>query len=287
MTFDSVLMVDWAGGNDTGPTPRADAIWACLAQDGHAGAPVYLRNRAIAESWITETIRAAGARNRRLLIGFDLCFAYPQGFARHLIGTDDPLTLWDWFAARVIDTPKRNNRFALAGEINARFPGLGPFWFNALRDDVPNLPRKGSVRAGHGLPEMRATDSGAKGAFSPWQLGGAGAVGGQVIMGLPTLSRLRARFGAALSVWPFEPPTAPVVLAETYFSLLPGPLAARRSAFACKDAAQVSLYAEAFGRLSAADWRVLFDVVAPIEGWVLGLGHEHRLADALDGARAA
>ncbi|HBU55668.1 MAG TPA: molybdopterin guanine dinucleotide synthesis, partial [Sulfitobacter sp.] len=26
--FNTFVVVDWSGGNDTGPTPRKDAIWA-------------------------------------------------------------------------------------------------------------------------------------------------------------------------------------------------------------------------------------------------------------------
>ncbi len=275
MTFDGVLMVDWSGGNDRGPTPKKDAIWACHATATDQQPPIYLRNRQIAADWITETLAREHAAGNRTLVGFDLCFAYPLGFARHLTGSDDPLQLWDWFAARVIDSPAANNRFDLAGQINGRFPGIGPFWFNGLRRDIDHLPRKGSARHGHGLPEKRAADAAAKGAFSPWQLAGAGAVGGQAIMGFPTLARLRQHFGAALSVWPFQTPDTPIVLAETYFSLLP----LRPAPDTIKDAAQVSQYASLFARLPPAAMDNLLDHKATPEGWVLGLGHASMLRD--------
>ncbi len=271
MSFDTIIMVDWSGGNDRGASPKKDAIWTCI--DG--GDPQYHRNRQAAESYLIDALNIELKAGRRVLVGFDLCFAYPTGFARVLTGSDDPLALWDWFENQVQDTPKANNRFELAAEINRKFPGTGPFWFTPGKTSISDLPAKGNDRHGHGLPEKRETDRVAKGAFSPWQLGGAGAVGGQVIMGLPTLSRLRRHFGPALSVWPFEPATSRIILAETYFSMLPDALS--HAPDAIKDAAQVRTYANAFARLSTDDWKTLLDVEPSDEGWVLGLGHEETL----------
>ena len=277
MSFDTIIMVDWSAANDRGPRPVKDAIWACIARDGAAEDPVYLRNRQLAEDWLVTALEAEHAAGRRALVGFDICFAFPRGFATRLIGSEDTLALWDWFAARITDSPTHNNRFELAGEINARFPGTGPFWFNATPRDIPHLPRKGTDRTGHGLPEGRAVERAAPRAFSPWQLGGAGAVGGQVFMALPVLSRLRARFGADLSVWPFQNTETPLVLAEAYFSLIDAPL----DTDPIKDAAQVRLYASRFSALPAARWAELLDHPADPEGWVLGLGKEHLLESAL------
>ncbi|WP_199910626.1 molybdopterin-binding protein [Loktanella sp. Alg231-35] len=272
-------MVDWSGGNDRGAKPVKDAIWACLATKGIAEAPVYLRNRQLAEDWIIQTLSRLQAEGRRVLVGFDLCFAYPTGFATQLIGSEDTLALWDWFAARVTDTPDSNNRFDLAGEINAQFPGVGPFWFNGLKRDIDHLPRKGNARRDHGLPEKRAADIAVPGSFSPWQLAGAGAVGGQVIMGLPMLARLRQRFAGTLRVWPFEAPDAQIVLAETYFSTLRELVAA--DPHPIRDASQVSLYARAFSNMSPDALAVLMDIPATPEGWVLGAGKADALRAAL------
>ena len=65
--FDTIVMVDWSGGNDTGPRPARDAIWACVARQGRAEEPQYLRNRVVAEEWIAKFFdaeRAAGRRSR-------------------------------------------------------------------------------------------------------------------------------------------------------------------------------------------------------------------------------
>ena len=267
MSFDSVLMVDWSGGNDRGLTPKKDAIWTCFA----GAEPIYHRNRQVAEDYLIKALDTEQKAGRRTLVGFDLCFNYPGDFAAKLSGNDDPLALWDWFEARVEDSAKSNNRFHLAGKINAQFPGIGPYWFNGLKEDIDHLPRKGRDCAGHGLPTHRETD---EGAFSPWQLAGAGAVGGQVIMGFPTLARLRRRFGKNIAVWPFEAPDTQIVLAETYFSILPPEALADDP---IKDAAQVRTYANRFAALSDGDWQKLLDRPISNTGWVLGRGMEHLL----------
>lgn len=279
MTFDRVIMVDWSGGNDRGARPVKDAIWACVAAQGRTEDPVYLRNRQVAEDWLTDTLDQCLAAGHRVLLGFDLCFGYPAGFATQLIGREDTLALWDWFAERVQDSPTQNNRFDLAGEINAQFPGVGPFWFNGLQRDIPHLPRRGRERDGHGLNEKRAADLAIKGSFSPWQLAGAGAVGGQVIMGFPVLSRLRHRFDGRLTVWPFQPPDGQIVMAETYFSMLPDLLKADPAPI--RDATQVALYARAFSLVGDTAMARLFDVESTQEGWVLAAGEAEVLRAAL------
>ena len=275
--FDAVLMVDWAGGADRGPTPKQDAIWACLARGGHAEAPVYLRNRTVAEAWIGGVIAAETAAGRRVLAGFDFPFGYPAGFARALTGSDDPRAVWRWLAARIEDAPKANNRFDVAAEMNRAFPGIGPFWGNGLRREIPDLPRKGRSRTFRWTPERRAAErqAGAKGAFTCWQLSGAGSVGSQVLMGLPVLERLAARAGAA--VWPFEPLAAPVALVEIWPSLLADVIRTEARPDEIRDAVQVRVLARAVSALPPDRLVAMLSVEAPEEGWILGLGHEAEL----------
>jgi hypothetical protein len=270
VTFDTVMMVDWSGGNDRGLRPKRDAIWTCLAGD----APRYHRNRQVAERYLTHTLRDHATQGMRTLVGFDICFGYPLGFAKALTGSCDTLALWDWFEAQVQDAPEVNNRFDLAGEINARLPGVGPFWGNGLKRDITDLPRKGRARNGHGLPEHRAADAAMKGAFSPWQLAGAGAVGSQVIMGLPLLSRLRHDLGPSVSVWPFQPVDTPIVLAEVFLSLL-GSLPTQGEDI--RDASQVRTYANLFAQAPTELMDRMLDVRPNEEAWTLGIGFEGEL----------
>ncbi len=281
MRFDTVIMVDWSGGNDRGTSPKADAIWFCVARGQVVEDPVYCRNRQVAEERITALLDAEQAASRRVLAGFDFAFGYPEGFGRQLTDSDDPFAVWDWFADRVEDTPTSNNRFDLAGEINARFSGTGPFWGNGLPNrDIPHLPRKGRERQGHGLTERRAAEASATRAFPVWQLSGAGAVGSQVIMGLPTLARLRRRFGTDLAVWPFEPLDKQIALVEIWPSLIDAVVKETIPSGKVKDAHQVEVLARTVAALAPEALAKMLDVPATTEGWIFGLGHETDLAQA-------
>ena len=264
--FQTFAMVDWSGGNDTGPTPRKDAIWVCIVREGQAQEPEYLRNRALAEAWLDALIRTELKAGRRLFLGCDFPFGYPKGFARAITGTDDPLTLWDWFEQHVEDGPKTNNRFDLAGRINRQFGGRGPFWMNGLGRDIDGLPR---TKTGYSNPfsDRRAVEALAKGSFTCWQMAGAGAVGGQVMMGLPVLSRLRHRFAGQVAVWPFESLDRPIAFVEIWPSLTLGAPPDGR----IKDAWQVEQVALTLSRLTEQELKAQLDVSAAEEGWILGV----------------
>ncbi|WP_298850914.1 gephyrin-like molybdotransferase Glp [uncultured Ruegeria sp.] len=259
-------MVDWSGGNDTGPTPRKDAIWACIVRNSKALEPEYLRNRLVAKQWLDTLIRAELKAGRRLFLGFDFPFGYPSGFARAITGTDDPLALWDWFDRHVEDSPQTNNRFDLAGRVNLQFGGRGPFWMNGLRRDIVGLPR---TKTGYSnpFPDRRVVETLAKGSFTCWQMAGAGAVGGQVMMGLPVLNRLRHRFAGQVAVWPFEPLEKPIAIVEIWPSLTLGKPPAGR----IKDAWQVEQVALTLSRLTEQELDAQLNVSAAEEGWILGV----------------
>ena len=267
MRFERVAVVDWSGGNDTGPRPRRDAIW--IGQPGQA--PVYKRNRTEAEAALVDLIDTALTQGERLFLGLDFPFGYPAGFARALTGTADPLAVWHWLAERLEDTPRANTRFDLAAQINrALGDGRGPFWGNGLRRDIPGLPR---TKAGYRNPfaDRRMAETRAKGAFTCWQLSGAGAVGGQVLTGLPVLQRLRRRFAGRIAVWPFEPLDRPVVLVEVWPSLIAPAVRAAEAQGGIRDAHQVALLSRAIAALAPDVLTRLLDVTAPEEGWIFGL----------------
>lgn len=273
MRFDTVIMVDWSGGNDRGASPKPDAIWASIAREGRAEEAQYLRNRHIAEDWINAQIKAEQAAGRRVLLGFDFPFGYPTGFAQALTGTASPFALWDWFEAHVEDSAKANNRFDLAGRINTMFDGIGPFWGNGLARDIDGLPR--TKKEYHNpFADRRQAELQAKGAFTCWQMSGAGAVGSQVFMGLPVLARLRQRFKA--SVWPFEPLTSDIAIIEIWPSLTLGAAPEGR----IKDAWQVEEVARTVSSLAPQQLTQMLAVDAPEEGWIFGLGHEAQLREA-------
>ncbi|MFN4173196.1 MAG: hypothetical protein ACK4GW_15715, partial [Pseudorhodobacter sp.] len=278
--FDTVIMVDWSGGKDRGATPKQDAIWSCAGTRAALEPPVYHRNRQVAMDWVRERLQKDTGAGRRVLAGFDFPFGYPAGFAAALTGRADPLALWDWFAAHLEDGPGGSNRFELADRINAGFPGVGPFWFNALQRDLPHLPKKGRDRDNrHGLAERRLAEQGATGAFTCWQMGGAGSVGSQAMTGVAALARLRAALPGLCSVWPFETGEAPVTLVEIWPSLAGPALKRTLQPGEVKDAAQVRLLTDAVLRLDESGQLGALLAAVPAtarqeEGWILGLSPE-------------
>jgi len=261
-------MVDWSGGNDRGPKPTKDAIWVGVSRADQDDDPRYFRNRQVFSAWMEDFLEAELAAQRRTMVGFDFPFGYPAGFGRHLTGSDDPLRLWTWFADRIEDTPTANNRFDVAGQINATLPGVGPFWGNGLKRDIANLPRKGLARTPNPFAEKRAVEHLAKGSFTVWQLAGAGSVGSQVLMGLPVLAKFRRRFPNKISVWPFEPLTTPIAFVEIWPTLYAGPTPEGW----IKDAHQVYVTSRHITQSSVTSLHADLRITAPVEGWILGIG---------------
>lgn len=298
MIFDTHIVVDWSARSQPSPArPCKDAIWYAALRDGVAEAPVYCRTRTAAISALGDLMDREHASGRRVLCGFDFPFGYPAGVAQRVCGSDRALDLWDWFADAVKDGPDNaSNRFQVAAKINRLYPGLGPFWGRPANWDVPDVPTTAKARHGAHPPERRIADARAKGAKTVWQLAYAGSVGSQVILGLPALQQLRQRFGTDIAVWPFQGglacPTAPLVLAEIYPSLLQAQAHAARAAHEVLDSAQVRVSAAALARLDAqGELEALFqggpglsaDERASIvreEAWILGLGHEDALREA-------
>ncbi|MEL6689031.1 MAG: gephyrin-like molybdotransferase Glp [Pseudomonadota bacterium] len=267
-------MVDWSGGGDRGAKPTKDAIWIGSARGGVSEEPQYCRNRVVAEERLSAIIEEASAAGERLLIGFDFPFGYPTGFARAVTGSDDPLALWANLAQRLPTTKDGRERVEVAADLNALFPGDGPFWFDPFGKGTVPLKKPASFP----ITEWREAERQTKGAFSCWQIGGAGSVGSQALTGIASLERLRQRHGA--SIWPFEPLTAPVAFVEIWPSLIADAVAAGQQEGEIKDAAQVRILAEAFSRLSPDELEAMLDVDAQEEGWILGLRHEETLRAA-------
>lgn len=283
MQVDRVAMLDWSSAK--GPKRGKDSIWLGLAGDG-ARAPVNLPTRGAA----AEALRGLLALPGRTLLGIDIGFAWPAGFARGLTGQPRALAVWDWLAARVVEAPGGPNHRAVAAEANRAFAGGGPFWGDGTRDGTPGLPRTRPPLP-PGLAWHRGIEQAA--AFgrvhpkSQFQLAGAGAVGAQSLTCVPVLHALRAAHPGALAIWPFEPVgDARLVVAEVYFSLLAPVLAEALPRYPCLDAAQVDLLARAVMRLAAAG--ALPALMAPEapwdqvqdEGWILGAGQHTALQGA-------
>lgn len=281
--FDTVLVADWSAARRAPAKPSKDAIWLGITRHGVSLDPVYCRSRLEAEAWITDLIREETGAGRRLLATFDFPFGYPAGFARHVTGSDDPFALWDWFADHITDAPDgSNNRFEVAEKLNALFDGPGPFWGKLHKDQWPGVPyRKEGIRFDR-IAEKRACDNVARAASSCFQLAFPPTVGGQVMMGLPMLSRLRRVQG--VRVWPFEDWTeAPVVLAEIWPGLIEPAVKAAMTDLgpgAIRDREQVRLLAQALAHLPAADLHAAMTDLpdeAREEAWILAAEHRDTL----------
>jgi cytidine deaminase len=297
--FDTVVMVDWSAAASPSPrNPSADAIWIGISRGSQAEPPIYCRTRTDAVARLAALLAQEQAAGRRVLAGFDFPFGYPAGFAEAVTGRAEGLAVWAHLAEAVEDGPDNtNNRFAVAEALNARFPGIGPFWGRPAGLDLPGLPERGSLRDGHGMTERRLAEARLGRAQPCWKLYTTGSVGSQALLGIAALARLRDMTGAA--VWPFDTglraPDAPLVLAEVFPSLIDGTVRAAQGADEIRDAAQVRVLAGAFAALDAAGGlRPLFagapdldgpsrEIVAREEAWILGLGHAAALEAAWAG----
>ncbi|WP_108835562.1 gephyrin-like molybdotransferase Glp [Tateyamaria sp. Alg231-49] len=283
--FDRVIVVDWSASKAPSPkVPSADAIWIAVQAGGQTTC-TYHRTRADAMATLCAEFDAAILAGQRVLAGFDFPFGYPAGFARAVTGTSDPLALWGNLAKWIKDADDNaNNRFEVAGDLNRLFPGVGPFWGcpAAIADDV--LPAKGSARHGHGMTERRKIETLIASAQPCWKLYTTGSVGSQALLGIARLQGLRERYGAALSVAPFEAPDTPIVLAEVYPSLLAAEIAARQGVDEIKDRAQVRVTAQALAGVPGEQMDVMLREGDTEEGWILGVGHEDALRASLERA---
>ena len=273
--FDSYVIVDWSAA--ARPTPERESPnaiwWAAARRHAKAVEPRYVRTRAEAIVQLTDFIGKEQDRGRRVLAGFDFPFGYPAGVAGAVTGRDSAMCLWRWIADpdRSKDSPRNaNNRFEVAEEINAKYSGVvGPFWGLPNSTDFTHkfgsIPIRRSKRTciEPNPPEFRIAEQRANGAKSVWQLWGAGAVGSQVLVGLPALLKLlRATNGTVdtgrrrAQVWPLEtgltaPVTAnvPVVLAEVYPSLFKDMVSELQREGEIVDSAQVRVLAQHFADL--------------------------------------
>ena len=135
------------------------------------------------------------------------------------------------------------------------------------------------------LPELRGTDARIKGAPSIWKLYYNGSIGGQAILGLPMVRRLKQKYGEEMKTWPFEtgwgaPDLGGVrILAAEVFT---GGAETKPAAGESKDQTEIRAYAEQIAKLDeGGKLGALFaqpkglgageaDAARSEEGWILG-----------------
>lgn len=313
------------------------------------GVEIYERTRHTAIENIQEFLRHELKNERRVLVGFDFAFGYPMGFAEVITGKPCALELWSTLSGNGHDpnddlvirdqTNNANNRFAVAAELNRRIIAannqgvpFGPFWgfpggssatvYQPPKDPYRLSPRPKREQAAwpcrkwpdaFDFARKRITDTMTDGAKSVFQLNGNGSVGSQVLVGVPSLCRLRRMLrdkGKGRCVaWPFETgfslgmrETPEIVIAEIYPSLLREAINKHRASDEIEDRAQVRLNALAFSLIDQREQlSPLFSgprgvtgahigeerhrKIAQEEGWILGVDqkgyYRYRLLDTL------
>jgi hypothetical protein len=264
--FSAYVIVDWSAAAK--PTTGADSIWiGVLKRDVRFRMAFESYNpptRGEAEKRLALILDDLKKRGERALVGFDFPLGFPRGFASALKLPGEPAwrAVWDQLDKMVKDkADNTNNRFGVGSEINRRLTGGPfPFWGCPPKDALTTLQPKRS--RGHGpddLPEFRHADLAAKGAASIWKLYYNGSVGGQALLGIPAVRRLKLARGEAVRIWPFETGFRPLnegdlegveaVVAEVYPSLLKAEVAPGE----VKDLVQVRTTAEHFARLDEAN----------------------------------
>ena len=295
--FSAFIILDWSAASK--PTTGADSIWiGVLKRDLRFRMAFESHNpstRAEAEKRLGVILDDLRKRGERALLGVDFNLAFPRGFAQALkLPGDAPWrAVWDQIDKMAKDkADNTNNRFGVASEINRRLTGGPfPFWGCPPKDALTTLqPKRSRPHGPDDLPEFRHTEVAAKGAASIWKLYYNGSVGGQSILGIPAMKRLKVARGEAVKAWPFETgfkalteadlEGVEVLMAEVYpsmFKAQPGP-------GEVKDLAQVRAAAEHLARLDeAGKLGALFgpppqtpaDAVLDAEreeGWILGAG---------------
>ncbi len=274
MSFARVVAVDFSAASS--PTTGADSLWTAHCE---ADGPIRTRNHATREQ-LTAHLDDLVARAGRTLIVIDVALGWPVGMASALgvRGRSGVVALLNELVSD--EANNANNRFAVASELNRR-AGAALLWGHPRSQRYDHLAM--TTRAPEGLAPRpfsakRTIEHHVGGVIkSPVQLCGVGAVGSQSVLAQVLFERMRSR-GLDLSVWPFEPATTRVVVAEYFFSLLAWRAevgrvtderqvrsAARWARAALRDGDALDASA-LLGALSARERR---DVLSE-EGWLMG-----------------
>lgn len=225
MLFDRYIMIDWSSTDGlSSVAPKKDAVWMAVAAASGAITETYFRSRsACVDATLQELKNSDG---QRVLVGFDFPYGYPHGLARALGlgGVKPPWRLvWDELTAPVNeprsiriedDATNKNNRFRVAAKLNEVLsrPGMayGPFWGRPSKPEIVGLSENCpyetpfETKSGVRLGARRITELSLPKSQSAWKLFTAGSVGGQVLVGLPCVARLRDALPECSKVWPFE-----------------------------------------------------------------------------------
>lgn len=298
--FDAYVIADWTAAE--GKKLGEGSLWIGVAKrDVRFRLYTETHNvatRAEGEALLTSLLAEHRKRGDRVLLGFDFAFGYPAGTAAKLELKGEPAwtSMWKFIDDNLKDkADNTNNRYQVAAKMNRLMTDQAwPFWGAPASQAQRWLTTtKPPADADAGVPELRVTDTrAAVGKLAPktlWQMHGAGAMGGQTLVGVPVVRRLMEGLGPSAALWPFgtgwraldaadlEPLS--VLVAEVW----PALYAAKPQTGEFKDQAKVRLTAEHFaelderGELAAAFApprdadEALVAQVQNEEGWILGV----------------
>jgi hypothetical protein len=178
------LAIDWSGREPAAGQRRHIYIasWCNGVVTLENG---YTRNE------VCDLLLASAEQTPHLVVGLDFAFSFPAWWLREL-GCKNASELWQ--------------RAAQEGER----------WLSECQEPFWGRPGRSRPRHRGG---MRKTDQQLN-SKSPFQIGGAGAVGTGSIRGMPMLTRLSE---AGFCIWPFQPAKLPLVL-EIYPRFFTGPV---------------------------------------------------------------
>ena len=297
--FDAYVIADWTAAE--GKKLGENSVWIGVAKrDVRFRLYTETHNvatRAEGEALIQSILADHRKRGDRVFVGFDFSFGYPVGTAARLQLTGTPAwtAMWKFVASNIVDkADNTNNRYQVAAKMNRLMTDEAwPLWGAPAKQAQRWLTTTKPPQGTGDIPEFRATENAVrKGKLQPksnWQMHGAGAVGGQTLVGIPMVRRLLESLGPSGAVWPLgtgwraleaadvEPLS--VLIAEVWPSMWP--TTAAEGEF--KDQAQVRTTAEHFarmderGELSTAfgpkkgTEDALIAQVENEEGWILGV----------------
>ncbi|HZW16497.1 MAG TPA: cobalamin biosynthesis protein CbiG, partial [Brevundimonas sp.] len=211
--FDAYIIADWTAAE--GKKLGDQSVWIGVAKrDVRFRLYTETHNvatRAEGEKLLAALLADHRKRGDRVLVGFDFNFGYPAGTAERLKLAGTPWqAMWKFIASNVVDKPDNtNNRYQVAAKINRLMTDQAwPMWGAPAKQAQRWLTTtKPPAGAGADIPEFRATEKAVrKGKLQPksvWQMHGAGAVGGQTLVGIPAVRRLLESLGPSGAVWPF------------------------------------------------------------------------------------
>lgn len=297
--FDAYIIVDWSAASK--PAQGANSVWiGVMARDARLKFHFQSANpatRLTARDMIAGLAERFTSRGDKVLIGFDFSLGYPSGTADSAgldTGGKAPWqAMHDYLSTKVKEKPDNSNtRFAIAAGLNyAITKGPLPFWGAPARDQIKTLSGTKSDFTHSPLAEYRTCEEWVRKTHrskpkSVWQLYGAGSVGSQSLLGIPTVKALRDRLPNS-AIWPFETGLETMTaetLSETnivFAEVYPALISARAEAGEVADQAQVRALARHYYELDEAGRlgslfgppegldSTLIPKIVDEEGWIL------------------